>query len=210
MQSSGASISAVLLGQIPDSLVVIDLWAPHAAPVLDHNGTIVVKSTIVDVAYEDHVANFQPTATVLFLRNPVAIVASLTKKSYRDYGGKIEYKLRKYDRTFAARHNFDVVVRYEELTTDTARVVDRLRDAGIPVPVSAPNFDRAPTDIVAYARSLNDWCDRHYRTRWGLGGLHSEELSPLRPRAGARNSEALELSHAHCPLIVDYYAKLEG
>ncbi len=51
MQSSGASLFALLLGQIPESVVVVDLWAPCVAPPLRFDVDVVVKATIVAVEY---------------------------------------------------------------------------------------------------------------------------------------------------------------
>ncbi len=207
MQSSGASLFALLLGQIPESVVVVDLWAPHVAPPIRLDVDVVVKATIVALDFDEHLRSFEPSTTILFLRHPADIVASLHTKSYRDYAGTIEKKLRKYDETFQARSGFDLVVHYEDLVADPLATVSRLQDAGLPVPAGDPLFGRTAGEIVAWARATSTWCDRYYGQRWGLGRAHTDRLDHLEPAPsdGAADDQARALAAAHCPSVLAHY-----
>lgn len=205
MQSSGGSVFALLLGQIPRSVVVADLWAPHVCPPLRLDVDVVVKATIVGVDLEDHVRSLQPSTTILFLRHPADVVTSLNAKSYRDYGGTVERKLRRYDETFEARERFDLVLHYEDLIGDPYGTVSRLQDAGLPVPAEGPLLARTADEIVLDARASSAWCDRYYLRRWGLGGARTDRLGGLAPPLRAQDEQARFLLETCCPGVLAHY-----
>lgn len=205
MQSSGASLFALLLGQIPESVVVVDLWAPCVAPPLRLDVDVVVKATIVAVEYAEHLRSLRPSSTVLFLRHPADVAASLNTKSYRDYGGTIEKKLRRYEETFRSKDRFDLVVRYEDLVGDPHATVGQLQGAGLPVPRTDPLFARTAEEMVADARTTSDWCDRYFGRRWGLGSARVDALERLQATPRSSDANAQRLAEALCPgILADY------
>lgn len=205
MQSSGASLFTLLLGQIPDSLVVVDLWALSIAPALRYGRPVILKATIGSVPLEAHLASFEPDHTVLFIRHPVDQIASLETKSYRDYAGSIEAKLEKMDCLYAARDRFDTVTSYEELTGHPRQLIASLRSVGIDVPSGAERFERSPETIIAHAKDNSPWCREEWRRSWGTGRADIERLHPLRPATVERTERAWALARTHCPRLLAHY-----
>jgi hypothetical protein len=210
MQSSGASLCALLLGQIPRSIAVIDLWIPYVAPQLELEADIVIKATIGEVDYGKHLESFGPTRRILFVRHPIDIIDSLATKSYRDYGGKIEYKLSEFERMFEHRMTFDTVIYYEELVGGLGDLIARLGELDLELPESASCFFRTPEAIVTAAREQSDWCDRYFRERWGLGNIHASQLGMLRPMHSARTWESARLAERYCPTVLSHYEEIQG
>lgn len=205
MQSSGASLFALLVGQIPRSLVVVDLWNPEIAPALDQPGSTAVKTTAGVIPVELHRRAFRPTLTILYLRHPVDVAVSLSTKSYRDYGGSLGEKLSGFDRTFESRSAFDFVLYHERLITEDQAVLSKLRKVGVPVPMDAYAFPRSASEIVRHACAVSPWCRANYRTRWGLGNLHLGSLDQLAQLAPPRTDEAWRLAQRHSPCLLEHY-----
>jgi hypothetical protein len=214
MQSSGASLLTFLVGQIPRSIVIADLWISYLAPHLMSEEVIVLKATISDIPLEVHLDSYQPTMKILHLRHPADITASLEAKFYRDEGGSLETKLQTLDRTFHARDQFDLTVFYEDLISNPKEVLRQLRDAGIGLPPEAEKFHRKPTSIVSDARTSSEWCNLHYNNGWGLGNAHLDQcgdlisLSKLPAYPCRDDARIWSLVRENCPALLTHYAGL--
>jgi len=205
MQSSGASLLALLAAQASETLAVIDLWNPEVAPEISHAGPIVLKATTGPVSLTAHIARFRPTALVLMLRHPFDQISVLGNESFRDYALPIEAKLRTFDRVFAHADDFDAVVSYEQLIAGPSSVAAALRNTGLPLPADAHLFPRSVQEVVAYAREHSSWCEKHWRTRWGTGRLDPTNLATLRVPPVRQTSEAMSLAREHCPALLMHY-----
>ncbi len=205
MQSTGASLFAAYLGQLPDSIAVIDLWSPFTAPALPLSSDVILKATVSQVELESHFVSFKPTLKILFLRHPVDLVASLNNKSHRDYGGKIEDKLEKFDGLFAYPEWFDAVFTYEDFTSNPTSQWLRITTLGVPLPRDADKFLRSPDSLVAFANSSSLWCRSEFRRSWGLGRLDADSLDRIEPRPQTRTSEAWELASRYSPRLLAHY-----
>jgi hypothetical protein len=84
MESSGASTFCYFLGQRPGSVAVIDVWSECLTPPLDIDVPVVAKATTTMTHRAvDHTASFRPDKTILFIRDPVAVYASLRARPER-------------------------------------------------------------------------------------------------------------------------------
>jgi len=205
MQSSGASLAALLAGQTPGSLAVVDLWWEHVAPSLPSDVPTVVKATIGGLPLIQHLHSYAPTLTVLILRHPVDVVASLTSKTYRDEGIRLERKLASLEQAFLTRNSFDLVITYEQLTADASLVASTLRSAGLELSADAHRFPRGADEIVSVTRRGSPWCNAHFNHGWGLGNANLDALDPLVPVPQTRTLEAFNLVSRHCPQLLASY-----
>jgi hypothetical protein len=206
LQSCGASLMAFLASQGPRTLGVIDLWNAERAPDLEHGGPIVLKATTGPVDIETQVEAFRPTSTVLVLRNPVDQIASLGGKSYRDYALPMETKLAEFDRVFSwCRSRFTRVLTYEALVSAPAETTAALEGLGLELPADAERLPRSLEEVVEYARETSPWCRANWRTKWGVGRVHTGRVGPAAPAAPEAAPEALELARRHCPQLLDHY-----
>jgi len=210
MQSSGASLFACLLGQAPDSVVIVDLYSQAVAPSLQLPYPTIVKATVATgITLAEHVASFNPTFKILFLRNPLDVFVSLSPKRYRNHGGAINRKLRVQDELFARRHElFDLVVYYEDLVANPGGVVENLRWCGFDLPLDVLEFQRPPRAIFEFDIAHCSWCREHYLSKWGFGNVHRwrwgmfDQVSYPQPRP-----RIMRLVKAASPLLVDHYAR---
>ena len=213
MQSSGASLLALLVGQIPRSVVIVDLWTSYLAPRLVSPETTVIKAVISDIPLSAHLESYRPTMKILNLRHPIDVVASLEDKVYRDEGGTLKEKLLILEQTFIAREQFDLTIFYEDLISHPGTVLRQLRDAGISLPRRAEKFHRNPASIVSTACEASHWCRLHYNNGWGLGNahlhtgdnlvsIHDLQTPPRRDDPGIR-ALALEA----CPSLLGHYVE---
>jgi hypothetical protein len=206
MQSSGASLLALLAAQGPDTLAVIDLWNPELAPDLAHDGPIVLKTTTGPVPLAAHVKSFRPTAMVLMLRHPVDQISVLTDESFRDYASPLEDKLEAFDNVFADAERFDAVVSYEQFTRNPTSVAATMRSIRLPLPADANRFPRSLDDVVVYAREHSPWCDEHWRTKWGTGRVDPVSLPLLSAPPVSQAHDARHLAREHCPALLAHYS----
>ena len=203
MQSSGATIFTIFLGQIPTSVVVADLWATEVAPSIDVPFDLILKATIGEIALDDHLRHFRPTHSILFLRHPVDICESLKRKSYRNLGGLLAKKLRIYDGTFEKRSQFDLVVKYEDFASHPQRVQRELASVGIQTPADSAKMPRSTKLIVEHSRTSSPWMRDHYRKGWGLG--RADPSRPIEPGPRDRSPSSWALSRYCCPDVLEYY-----
>lgn len=205
MQSSGASLFALFAGQAPGTLTVVDLWSPEVAPPLRTSGSVVLKATVGNVPLTAHRRSFRPCKTVLFVRHPVDVAASVATKSYAEYGGTIAEKLTAMDHAFARSADFDLTVFYEQFATCPVAAAAALRELGLELPDGAERFPRLPAAIVDHAVASSEWCAHHYRRRWGLGNVHADALDRLAPIQVTRTATAWALARRHAPGMLAHY-----
>ncbi len=210
MQSSGASLFAVFAGQAPETLTVVDLWNPEVAPALCTSATVVLKATVGNVPLDAHLRSFRPSKTVLFVRHPVDVAASIATKSYANLGGTIAAKLRAMDRAFTRSADFDLTVFYEDFAARPTAAAEALREIGLELPAGAERFPRSPAAIVDHAVVNSEWCAQHYRNKWGLGNVHADELDQLTPIRVTRTASAWTLARKHAPEMLAHYESQSG
>lgn len=205
MQSSGATLFALFVGQRPRSVVIPDLWITEQIPPLTARGDLILKTTASQIPFETHVNRFRPDRTIIFLRDPLDQISSLDSKSYRDLGGTLEQKLAVFDELFAARQGFDLCVEYERFTTAPDVTRNDLGSLGLNLPETAATFARSPEAIVEHARSSSEWANKNFRVRWGLGGAKTRPGQTLRPSPPKRIETAEQLAREYSPNLFAYY-----
>src|SRR4051812_33338794 len=117
MESTGASTFCYFLGQRPNSVAIIDVWSACLTPRLDLTTPVVAKATVTAVyGATDHITNFDPDRTILFIRDPVAVYASLIKYHYANEYGSAAEKLSRFDDEYR-NVKFDLTLRYEDFVS---------------------------------------------------------------------------------------------
>jgi hypothetical protein len=174
-QSSGATLVALLLAQERGSVACLDVYcgapAPPAAAYPAERATV-VKATVSTVwTFADHVARVEPDRSLLVLRHPVHVYASLVRKPYAAMGGAPDAKLRRLEAEARERERFDVVIRYEDVVFDTDRVCRSLRSTGVPLPPDAAALPRTRQEVTAAARAVSG-LGAEFQRVWGTGNLH--------------------------------------
>src|SRR5215470_2100880 len=128
MQSSGASLFTYFLAQRLDTIAVIDLWDGVVAP--DFQGVqkdVIVKCVVAPVTpLETHLASFRPDVKILFVRSKESNAESLSLKSYRNDGGKMEDKFAELENRVEQPAGFDYVISYEDFLNDRPKVLSAL------------------------------------------------------------------------------------
>jgi hypothetical protein len=205
MQSSGASTLAYLMAQKPDCCAFVDIWSMYVAPRLGGAGDVVAK-TVVTTAFplRLHQRRYQPDVTILFLRDPLATYRSLMTKVYRHDDGFVEEKLAVLDRVFRRGRDYDVLVRYEDMTRESGAVEQLCRDVGWKFDRKWLNFPRPLPEIVA----LNEerYPEIRGRLRYGIGNFRRNFQS-----AAAQNApedDAVACVRSACPSIWAHYATM--
>lgn len=184
MQSSGASLFTFFLGQIPNSIAIIDTWLESVVPSLSENVSEnvdhVIAKAVITTTYSlsDHVKSFDPDVKILFVRHPYHNYVSLSRKVYGDFGGHIDDKFSELESVYAARDKFDVVVSYESFLADPQRTISELRAVGIPVSEDYLSFNRKHHSIVDFNIENSHWCRSHFQEKWGLGNIKDYSINP--------------------------------
>jgi hypothetical protein len=219
MQSSGASMLALLLAQKPNSTAYVDLWSGYCAPSVPSGHDVVVK-VVCTTAFtlSQHKASFRPDATVLFVRHPFTNALSLNRKAYRDESGAMEDKFRILDTVFQARDEYDVLMTYEDLTGDLDAVARESVSLGWGFDSSWAAFSRSSAEIVraneqAYP-GLDVWCadpdvpgkaqTQGHGTPYGFGQSRPHGLTAVydyEPSASAEFASIRSL----CPNLCTFY-----
>lgn len=207
MQSSGATLVAVLLSQDHATLAVPDVFCGQVATpasVFPEDRRVVTKATVAaDRTLGDHLCSFRPDRTVLVLRHPCQTVASLCRKPYASDGGPIDIKLARLEETFAARASFDAVVCYEDVVLQPAVAVDALRTIAPGLTLDAWTMRRHLDEIEGDARTVPA-LDETYITAWGGGNVSTTRIDPhrvFRP-VSTRTRAVVE---AACPELLRWY-----
>lgn len=129
MESSGASTFCYFLGQRPGSVAIIDVWSRNVTPPIETAHPVVAKATVTMIlTIADHTVSFAPDRRILFIRDPVAVWASLSGYPYAHGFGRIEDKIRRFERVFNEA-GWDAVLRYEDFVArdpEVIRTVDAL------------------------------------------------------------------------------------
>jgi hypothetical protein len=198
MQSSGATLVALLLAQSADAVALLDVFCGEPVPLgsdFPADRAAIAKVTITTAYdFDAQRARFAPDRAVLVLRHPCHAYVSLARKGYATMGGTLDEKLSRFEQTFRDRDAFDAVVFYEDLVFRPAVALEQLGlgDAAL-------GFPRSPAEIVADARTVPA-LEARYQTAWGRGNADGHGLDPrrvfkviptgVRDHVGARCPEA--------------------
>lgn len=211
MPSSGASLFASFLAQMPDSIGIVDLWS--VAPRMCNTLPVIVKATInCEITFEDHCRRFEPNLRILFLRDPRDNYRSLDAKHYKNIRGGILEKLQVLDRAFGrSRELFDLVVTYEDFIRDPSGLAEILEANGLELPPNAAQFPRGPQQIARFAVDHSAWCRLNYLKQFGFGNLHFMDWGTLKRLSyPAPPEETIAAIRSACPLVEAYYASLRN
>jgi hypothetical protein len=173
MQSSGASAFCYFLGQRPGSIAVVDVWSREITPPLKGKCPVVAKATVNCIfSIADHIASFGPDRTILFLRDPVAVYASLARYPYANRFGSIEDKMARLDDQFA-RGSYDGIVRYEDFVEREPNFLAQVGDLGWPCDASYYEASRSLAEIERFNKAASYWLAQHGGDGWGFGNVKS-------------------------------------
>ena len=194
MQSSGASLFSFFLAQRPGAIAVIDLWDGFVAPdFADVETDVILKCVVAPVVpLEKHLASFKPDVTILFVRSEESNLESLSRKGYKNDGGKMDEKFAQLRTHMEQKELFDHVIDYEGFLHDRSKTLTALGA------LAAPNyyeFKRTKQDILNFNRSHSAWCRKYYRRRWGFGNVHFERDGTVKlgsKKRGQRKTGVLE------------------
>ncbi len=201
MQSSGASLFTFFLAQRPDTIAVIDLWDGVVAPdFTDAAKDVIVKCVVAPVTpLEAHLASFKPDVKILFVRSKASNKESLSVKSYRNDGGKMEDKFAEIESRVEQPTGFDHVINYEDFLNDRPKVLAELSSLVAP---TYYEFKRSKDEVLDFNRTHSEWCRKNYRKKWGFGNIHFEADGTL--KLGARKAAPKK------KLLNRVYEKLSG
>jgi hypothetical protein len=177
MQSSGASTFCYFLGQRPGSIAVIDVWSRGVTPRIETSHPVVVKATVTMTrTAADHIANFRPDRTVLFVRDPVSVYASLRNYDYGQRFGTIVDKMMRLEHEFAFG-KWDAVIRYEDFATRDPNVTAQIEALGWDCDPNYWELPRSRSTIQAFNMSESSWCKDHFENGWGFGNIKEGPIS---------------------------------
>lgn len=178
MASSGASTFCYFLAQRPGCVAAVDVWSRCVTPPFDDIDEPVVAKATVTMTYSgfDHIASFKPDRTVLFIRDPVAVYASLSKYRYADMFGSIDEKISRFDEEYATLPA-DVVIRYEDFVARDQRVIESINQLGWPCSDRYYELARSTEEIYNFNSRVSPWLKRHYRDGWGFGNITSGPIT---------------------------------
>jgi hypothetical protein len=209
MQSSGASIFALIAAQAPDCVAFIDIWSMYVAPRLATKHDVVAK-VVVTASYplQLHRERFRPDLTVLVLRHPADVYASLLRKGYGHDDGLAEEKLAVLETVMRRGDGYDHVVYYEDLVSSPRAFIEWLGGLGWPIGPDALNFARTRDAIE---RTTREACPEiaDGRLKFGFGNIHGDGVLRDRvalPPARAENAILSEI----CPSLLDHYRVVAG
>ncbi len=183
LQSSGATLVALLLSQDPSTVGVLDLFCGERMPSVEYlpqDRSLVLKMTFSTFwGLEEQIDRFQATRTVLVLRHPAHNYVSLDSKYYRDYGGMLEDKFAVLERVFEQRERFDSIIHYEDVVMRPSAVMSQLRQIQPGIDKSALQLARTRSSLIEDACRYA-WLKATLRGAWEVGNVHeSPGLDPL-------------------------------
>jgi hypothetical protein len=177
MESSGASTFCLFLGQRAGTVTVVDLWSQCLAPPLVVDVPIVLKATVTATyRAEDHLRSFRPDASILFLRDPVAVYRSLIKYEYANYEGSVEQKLIRFDEEYSPT-KFDLVIRYEDFVRRDPAVISAIDELGWICSSSYYDLPRSLDDIRETNFHKSPWLHDEYNKKWSFGNFKGASIS---------------------------------
>jgi|GEM_PF-766903 len=210
MQSSGASLFSYFLAQKAESLGIIDLNNHRLAPALPYEFDIVLKTVVTTRwSLEDHIENFQPDKTILFIRNPCSNYYSLTNKVYANKSGTAEEKFALLDSYFEAREQFDLTIFYEDFITDFSGTITKLKEIGWESSQEHYTFPRTPQEISEFNIRHSKWCRENPAAEgpsggWGMGNIHSSSIN-LSLSTKPVTPDIIDKVKKLCPVLQAYY-----
>lgn len=207
MQSSGATAFTLFLAQRPDCLALVDTLNNYAAPRVDTDLDMVVK-TVVTTAYPlaVHVERFRPDRILLLLRDPRDNYQSLATKPYRNHSGLIDEKFILIDQVFAERDRFDAVLHYEDFVARDPRLSETLNRLGWPVEDGFHDYRRRHDELIgALWRHVPDLMDRMEVAFGNVQGRAVSERFRDKPRDPALEARLEGL----CPRLLAHYRARE-
>jgi hypothetical protein len=198
MQSSGASLFAYFLSQKINSIGIIDLFNQCLAPPLAEldSQDIILKCTITEIFdIEQHIESFQPNIKILFIRDPIQNLLSLSRKTYKNDSGDMLKKIHKLNYYYANwRKKFDLLIDYEDFIHNTENFRSTLTNIINPCFF---DFKRSIEEVIKYSCNNSEWCQYNYKKSWGIGGIDKDFI------------ELLPQIEKHCaPLHKHYVDKL--
>ncbi len=176
LQSSGASFFTFLLGQTPQSAVILDLYNQVLMPELkgiDDNIDLIGKCVIgSEYQIEEHKRTFKPDKTILFLRHPIHNYQSLANKDYSNENGTITEKFQVANQLLLNwTQYFDLLVHYEDIFFKTESLIQTLNKEGIPFHKSYFKMERDLETVINFTRNQSEWLNQYYNVKWGPGNL---------------------------------------
>jgi hypothetical protein len=209
MESSGGSAFCYFLGQRPGCVAVVDVWSECLTPPFEDIAAPVVAKATVTTTYRavDHIASFKPDHTVLFIRDPVAVYASLSKYPYANTFGSIEEKMTRFDEEYAALPA-DALIQYEDFVAHDQCVIDSINQLGWPCSARYYELARSFEEIYGFNCKASAWLKQHYDDGWGFGNIKSGPITSAfaRQRYSAELTERvvglsprLSRRYGHCP-----------
>jgi hypothetical protein len=172
MESSGASTFCYVLGQRPGSVAVVDVWSRIRTPLIGSGGApIVAKATVTTIwTAADHIASFRPDHTILFVRDPVAVYASLSQYPYANTFGTIEEKMARLDAEYGDGR-WDAVIRYEDFVRRDPAVIARVNELGWVCDAGYWDTPRSFAELAAFNNGASVWCRGQFGKGWGFGNI---------------------------------------
>ena len=205
MQSSGASMLALMLAQKPNSLGFIDIWNMFAAPEFETERDCVAK-VVVTTAFglEMHRKRFRPDITLLALRHPGDTYESLVGKDYANDGGLINEKFALLDQVVRKGSGFDDILYYEDFVFSPKNTIAVANGVGWKIGPETLLFSRTPEVIK---QSNMDACpDLHNQLKYGAGNIGGHNVIRDRVRFAAPWGKTSHLPEL-CPALLDHYAQ---
>lgn len=173
MQSSGASLFTCFMGQREDSIAIIDLYIQWPAPRAENaRGEHLFLKATLSTALElnDHLRDFQPDKSILFLRNPYLNYHSLQSKPYATDWGSVDSKFEALEQCFSERtDHFDTVIHYEDFLFQPHKVIEQLNDLDLGFNGNHLRMPRSLGQI--YLHNLTHW-PWSFRNYWSFGNIH--------------------------------------
>lgn len=213
MQSSGASLFTFFLAQKPKTFAIVDLLDVKAAPKFKDSidNDIVIKCMITNkITLSEHLKNFKPDKTILFIRNPADNYASLKTKPYVNGRGFIDDKFKALEETFKNRQKFDLVIFYEVFILNPSKVLKELKKINFEVKRYFFEFKRTKEDISKFNLEHKDWCGDSFRNRLSFGNIHFHAFASkteLRKVAMFKTTSKKERGKVRelCPSLYKFY-----
>ena len=208
LQSSGATLVALLLAQDPSAIGILDLFCGERMPspeYLPRDRPLILKMTMSTTwPMEEQIARFAPTRTLLVVRHPAHNYVSLDSKYYRDSGGRLEDKFVQLEEVFHGRDRFSALIHYEDLAMRPAIAIDQLRLLQPELDDGSLDLARTRAMIIEDARRY-PWLETTFGRAWAEGNV--DESARLNPHHVFKEvtREARDVVESLCPDTTRYY-----
>ena len=177
-ESSGASAFCHFLAQRPNSIAMVDVWSRNLTPDIGEVSVPVVAKATVTKTFPAtaHVAQFNPDKVILFVRDPVAVYASLSSKPYANTFGSLDEKVAQFDEDFADFPR-DLVVRYEDFVYGDAATLGAIKALGWPCSTGYYTLKRTLADIADFGCRVSAVVRQTFDNGWGFGNITGQTIS---------------------------------